>query len=261
VRIDHLSPSEQGLSWEVSEFALSGLAHPAPQCQPQTAQRCFVSGLKSRLSCYRDHIQVSLREQGLWSYRKTKEKDIMSDNKNHICSVTHAGSLDNRIRRWLQDPRKILGPYIKEGMIVLDMGCGPGFFSIELARLVGKSGKVIASDLQEGMLEIIRKKIQGTELYERIILHKCEKDKIGLSEHVDFVLAFYMLHEVPNQEEFFKEIKSTLKPNGQVFIVEPPFHVSKNAFEETIRKARDAGFMIVERPRLFLNKAVILQKG
>jgi ubiquinone/menaquinone biosynthesis C-methylase UbiE len=185
----------------------------------------------------------------------------VADKRNRVCPIAIAGSLDNRIRRWLQDPRKILRPYIKEGMTVLDVGCGPGFFSIELAQMVGKSGRVIASDLQEGMLQKLRNKIQGTELEERIILLKCEKNKIGLSENVDFVLAFYMLHEIPNQEQFFNEIESTLKPNGQVFIVEPPFHVSKNAFEETIRKARDAGFRSVERPSIFFNKAVILQKG
>ncbi len=185
----------------------------------------------------------------------------MNARKNRVCPVELAGSLDNRIRRWIQDPRKILGPYIKEGMTVLDFGCGPGFFSIEIAHMVGKSGRVIASDLQEGMLQKLRNKIQGTEFEERITLHKCEKNKIGLSEEVDFVLAFYMLHEIPNQGELFNEIKSILKPNGQVFIVEPPFHVSRKAFEETIKKAQDAGFTLIESPKVFFSKTVILRKG
>ena len=187
----------------------------------------------------------------------------MAGEKNRACSVKSAGFLDNRIRRWFQDPRKILGPYIKEGMTVLDVGCGPGFFSIELAQMVGKSGRVIASDMQEGMLRKLRDKIQGTELEERITLHRCEKNKLGLSESggIDFVLAFYLVHEIPNQEDFFNEIKSILKPNGQVFIVEPPFHTSKMAFEGTIRRALDEGFVAVDRPRIFPNKTVILQKG
>ncbi len=185
----------------------------------------------------------------------------MSDRNNRVCPVERAGSLDNRIRRWLQNPQKILRPYIEEGMTVLDLGCGPGFFSIDMAQMVGKSGRVIASDLQEGMLQKLRGKIHGTEFEDRITLHKCEENKIGVSENVDFVLAFYMVHEVPNQEEFFNEIKTILKPNGQVFIVEPPFHVSKTAFEETIRKARDAGFTDVERPKVLFSKAVILKKG
>jgi ubiquinone/menaquinone biosynthesis C-methylase UbiE len=185
----------------------------------------------------------------------------VQDRTKRVCPVKRAGSLDNGIRRWLQDPQKILGPHIKEGMTVLDLGCGPGFFSIAIAQMVGKSGRVIAADLQEGMLQKIRVKIQGTELEERITLHKCEENRIGLSGDVDFILAFYMVHEIPNQEEFFKEIKSLLKPNGHVFIVEPPFHVSTMAFEETIGKAQGAGFTTVERPKVRLSKTVILKKG
>ena len=185
----------------------------------------------------------------------------MAYEKNRVCPVTLAGGLDNRIRRWLQNPRKILGPYIKEGMTVLDVGCGPGFFSIDLARMVGKSGRVIASDLQEGMLQKLRDKIRGTELEERITLHRCAVNKIGVLEDVDFVLAFYMIHEIPNQEGFLNEIKSILKSDGQLFIVEPPFHVSKTAFEEMVKKAKDAGFTPVERPKVLFSKTVILKKG
>jgi len=180
--------------------------------------------------------------------------------KNRVCPVERAGSLDNRFRRWLQNPWKILGPFIKEGMTVLDLGCGPGFFSIDIAQMVGKSGRVIACDLQEGMLQKIRNKIHGTDLEKRIVLHQCQESEIGASEKVDFVLVFYMVHEVHNQEKFFNEIGATLKPNGQVLIVEPPFHVSKNAFEETIRTALGSGFEVVERPKVLFSKAVILQK-
>ncbi len=185
----------------------------------------------------------------------------MSDRNKRVCPVERAGSLDNRIRRWLQDPQKILGPYVEEGMTILDIDCGPGFFSIDMAQMVGKSGRVIASDLQEGMLQKLRDKIQGTQLEERITLHKCEENKIGLSENVDFILAFYMVHEIPNQNEFFNEIESILKPNGQIFIVEPPLHVSKTEFEETIRKAQQAGLTPVERPKVLFSKTVILKKG
>ncbi len=178
-----------------------------------------------------------------------------------LMPVEKADHLDTRFRRWLQNPRKILSPYIEEGMTVLDLGCGPGFFSIDIAKLVGKSGRVIAADLQEEMLQKLRDKIQGTEFEERITLHKSQKNRIDMSENVDLVLAFYMVHEVPNQEEFFNEIGSILKPNGQVLVVEPPFHVSKSAFEETIGKAGNAGFEPVEWPKVFLSKAVILKKA
>ena len=184
----------------------------------------------------------------------------MNDRKNRVCPVEKAGSLDNRIRRWLQNPQKILGPYIEEGMTVLDIGCGPGLFSIDMAQMVGNSGRVIAVDLQEGMLQKLRDKIQGTELDKRITVHKCEENKIGVSEEIDFVLLFYTVHEVPNKEALFIEIGTILKPNGQVLIVEPPFHVSKSAFEETIRKARDAGFTLVGRPKVLFSKTAVLKK-
>jgi FkbM family methyltransferase len=185
----------------------------------------------------------------------------VSDRKNRVCPVERAGSLDNRIRRWVQNPQKILGAYIEEGMTVLDIGCGPGFFSIDMAKMVGESGRVIAADLQEGMLEKLREKIKGTELEGRIRLHKCDEDKTGVSENVDFVLLFYVVHEVPNKKKFFNEIVNILKPNGQIFIIEPPFHVSKTAFEETVREAREAGLTEVERPQVFLSKTAILKKS
>ncbi len=185
----------------------------------------------------------------------------MNNRNNRVCPVEIAGFLDNKIRRWLQNPQIILGPYIEEGMTALDLGCGPGFFSIDMAKIVGKSGRVIASDLQEGMLEKLRDKIKGTELEERITLHNCEENKIGVLEKVDFILAFYMVHEVPDQDEFFNEIESLLKPDGQIFIVEPPFHVSKSAFEETIRKVRNAGFTLVEKPKVLFSKTAVLKKG
>lgn len=186
---------------------------------------------------------------------------IVNNANNRVFPVKRAGSLDNRFRRLLQVPHKILGPYIKKGMTVLDLGCGPGFFTIDMAQLVGKSGRVIASDLQEGMLQKLKGKIQGTDLEEIIKLHKCEKNKIGVTDNVDFVFAFYVVHEVSNQEELFIELGSMLRPDGRVFIVEPSFRVSKTAFNKTINKARDAGFTSVERPKVLLSKAVVLEKG
>jgi ubiquinone/menaquinone biosynthesis C-methylase UbiE len=125
------------------------------------------------------------------------EIETVNDRRKRVCPVGIAGHLDNRFRRWIQNPEKILGSYIKEGIIVLDLGCGPGFFSIDMAKMVGQSGRVIAADLQEGMLQKLRKKIHGTELEKRITLHKCDKNRIGLSEHVDFVLFFTWFMKSP----------------------------------------------------------------
>jgi ubiquinone/menaquinone biosynthesis C-methylase UbiE len=183
----------------------------------------------------------------------------MSNEKNkRICPVEYAGGLDNSIRRLLQNPEKILKPYIHEGMTVLDLGCGPGFFTIEIAKMLKDSGKVIAADLQEGMLEKVTKKIKGTELEQRILIHKCQEDRIGVTENMDFVLVFYMIHEVPDQDNLLRELKSILKPEGKIFIIEPKFHVSKKSFEEMINKIKDIGFEIIDRPKVFISRAALL---
>ena len=88
----------------------------------------------------------------------------MNKERNRVCPVELANSLDGRIRKWLQDPRKILSPYVDEGMTVLDIGCGPGFFSVEMAKMVGRNGKVGSADLQDGMLQKLSNKIRGTEV-------------------------------------------------------------------------------------------------
>lgn len=96
-------------------------------------------------------------------------------NNKRVCPVESAGSLDGRIRRFFQNPQKILEPYMREGMTILDLGCGPGFFSIAMAEMVGETGKVIAVDLQEGMLRRLKDKIKGTSIENRVKLHKCEE--------------------------------------------------------------------------------------
>ena len=182
----------------------------------------------------------------------------MTANKKRVCPVEYAGVLDFSLRKLIQNPRKILRPYISEGMTVLDIGCGPGFFTMEMAKIVGISGKVIAADLQEGMLRKLEDKIRNTEFQNIIQLHKCGEDKIGLSEKVDFVLVFYMLHEVPDQIRFFKEISTLLKPDAKIMIVEPLFHVSKNDFASLIESVRGLGFKLIDRPKIFFSRAIVI---
>jgi ubiquinone/menaquinone biosynthesis C-methylase UbiE len=186
----------------------------------------------------------------------------MPDERNRICPVELAGSLDGKIRRWLQNPQRILAPFVKEGMTVLDVGCGPGFFSVELAKLVGRTGKVISVDLQQGMLDRLRNKIRGTELEERITLVKCDTDGLHLSTKIDFGLAFYMVHEVPGKEPFFKALKTLLNETGQILIVEPKlFHVSREEFALTTSIAEAARFVVHRGPRLPLSWSAILMNA
>ena len=108
------------------------------------------------------------------------------------------------------------------------------------------------------MLEIVKNKIKGTELEERVILHRCEDDKIGVFDKFDFILAFYMVHEVPDQKKLFDELRSILKLNGKLYIIEPKFHVTKKMFKDMVGLLEDSGFQINERPKIFFSRAVLL---
>lgn len=174
--------------------------------------------------------------------------------EKHVCSHQHAPWLDNQFRKLIQSPKKVVGPYLKPGDTALDLGCGPGFFTIPMAELVGSSGLVIGVDLQKEMLERLNQKISAqrdASLAVRIVAHQCTQRSLGLEPNllVDFILACYMVHETPDQAEFFREIRSHLKSTGRLLVIEPPFHVTQETFGETIKTAEQTGFTLIERPK------------
>lgn len=180
------------------------------------------------------------------------------EKRPYVCPAELSGSLDNPIRKIFHKPEKILSGYIREGMTVLDLGCGPGYFTIEMARRVGDCGKVIAADLQQGMLDKLRKKISGTPSERIIELHKCAEDTLGISQKVDFVLASWMVHEVPDQDRLFRELKSILSPEGKILIIEPKIHVSLRSFNSMINLAENNGFIIIERPKVTISRSILM---
>jgi ubiquinone/menaquinone biosynthesis C-methylase UbiE len=180
---------------------------------------------------------------------------------HHICPWYMAYTFDNPLRRLLHDPSKILGPYVKPGMIALDLGCGMGFFSLGMARLVGDSGKVLAVDMQPQMLRIVERRARRKGLAERIETSLTNGDSLELVAQVDFALCFWMAHEVPNQDALFRNFFSALKPGGHLFLAEPGMgHVSGEEMERSVALAAEAGFVEVARPKVRISRAVVFKK-
>ncbi|MCG6538156.1 MAG: class I SAM-dependent methyltransferase [Syntrophales bacterium LBB04] len=180
-------------------------------------------------------------------------------NSISICPWWLGLILDNPIRRFIHNPEKILGGYIKSGQTVLDLGCGSGTFTISIARMVGETGKVIAVDVQEEMLQLVRKKAAKEGLESRIITLKSDANGLGVSDRVDFALAFYMVHEVPDVEAFLKGVASLLKREGRLLIVEPKLHVSAYSFKKTIMAAQQAGLKPIFEPKIWFSRSMLLQ--
>ena len=165
-------------------------------------------------------------------------------------------------RRWRQDPKGILSPHVREGMTVLEPGPGMGFFTLELARLVGPSGRVIAVDVQPRMLRALEKRAEKVGLRNRMDLRLTREGGLGVeyvNGNVDFALAFAVVHEVSDVPRFFREIRAALKPGGILLLSEPVKHVSERQFEETLALARAAGFTTGEAPEIRLSRSSLLR--
>jgi ubiquinone/menaquinone biosynthesis C-methylase UbiE len=175
-----------------------------------------------------------------------------------VCPWWLCYSFDNPLRRLFHDPERLLGPYVKTGMTVVDIGCGMGYFTIGLARLTGPEGKVIAVDLQQQMLDALGRRSRKAGMADRIVLHRCRKESLGVEDTADFALAFWMAHEVPDKSCFFGEILALLKPRGRFLLVEPKVHVTLKNFRQTAAVCRETGFRVLEEPRVSLSRAFLL---
>jgi 2-polyprenyl-3-methyl-5-hydroxy-6-metoxy-1,4-benzoquinol methylase len=183
---------------------------------------------------------------------------------HHVCPFWVGYLLASPLRKLLQNPGKILAPYVKPGMRVLDIGCAMGFFSLPMARLVGPNGRVICVDLQQKMLDALLRRARRGGLDARIEARLCGSDSVGITNlagQIDFALAFAVVHEIPDTSRLFADLHAALKPGGTVLVAEPRGRVRPPAFEESVATAAACGFERMESPKIGRSHAAVLQKG
>lgn len=178
-----------------------------------------------------------------------------------VCPWWLAWTFDNPLRKWLQDPQRILGGYVEAGMTVADIGCGMGYFSVPMAKMVGPSGKVIAVDLQATMLRCVAGRARRAGVEDRIEMVLASEDDIKISLPVDFVLAFWVVHEVKNVPRFFGQVAAVLKPQGKMLVAELDMHVTREQFDASLVQAESAGFVVTGTPHVRWSRAVVLAYG
>jgi ubiquinone/menaquinone biosynthesis C-methylase UbiE len=184
--------------------------------------------------------------------------------EHHVCPWYIGYLLANPLRKLYQDPVKLLDSYVKTGMTVLEVGPGMGFFSIPIARLVGEEGKVYSVDLQERMLQTLRKRAAKKNVQHVIEARRCSESSLevkDLSGRIDFALAFAVVHEIPDTQNLFREICNSLRQGGVLLVSEPRDHVSKESFEKYLSIAEHVGFTVSDRPVVRGSLAVVLKKA
>jgi len=182
---------------------------------------------------------------------------------HRVCPWWAGYLLASPLRRLVHDPAQLLGPYVFEGMTVLEPGPGMGFFTLELARRVGPRGRVIAIDVQPKMLEVLVRRARKAGLADRIEARPTRDDRLGVEDcrgQVDFALAFAMVHEVPQPRLLLAEIFSALKAGARLLLTEPVGHVTREEFEATLALAKELGFGLESRPAIRRSQAAVLIK-
>lgn len=170
---------------------------------------------------------------------------------DHVCPPFVARLLLNPLRRLVENPNRILGPFVGNGMLVLEPGCAMGFFTLPLARMVGIEGKVVAVDIQTEMLAVLERRARKKGLINRIDIREAGANSLGvtdLAESIDFCSVIHVAHEVPDRYRFFGEISHTLKPGARLLLVEPGWHVSEVDYQKSLSAADASGMRRIESP-------------
>ncbi len=109
---------------------------------------------------------------------------------------------------------------VKPGMTVCDMGCGNGYYTLELARLVGPEGKILAVDLQPEMLHLLSERAKEAQVENLELIENTPIDPKLPDGTVDLILLVDVYHEFAYPMHMLKAMRKSLKPQGRVALVE-----------------------------------------
>ena len=109
---------------------------------------------------------------------------------------------------------------LKEGMVVADVGCGNGYHSLMMAKLVGEKGKVLCVDIQQKMLDLLKRRAQKEGVKNFELIKGKYTDPMLPKGKVDLILLVDAYHEFTDPENMLKKMRDSLSEKGVIAIVE-----------------------------------------
>lgn len=136
-------------------------------------------------------------------------------------SVLWAPWLDRPERESEEQPTRAVDALrLKSGMVVADVGAGSGYYTVRLARAVGRAGQVYATDLQPGMLDLIRAKLTREKLGNVTLVQSTAEDPRLPDATFDMILMVDVYHELSGPQAFVARLKRALKADGRLVLIE-----------------------------------------
>jgi SAM-dependent methyltransferase len=162
------------------------------------------------------------------------------------CHAAFAWLVDNPVRRrYMAGILDRVG--IKAGECVLELGPGPGAFTVDAARRLGPQGKLIAIDIQPKMIALVEERVREDALANVEARVASAYDLPVADESVDRAFLVTVLPEIPDQMRALQELHRVLKPGGLLSITEEFYDPDYRFAFETIRRVEAAGFRLDQR--------------
>jgi ubiquinone/menaquinone biosynthesis C-methylase UbiE len=188
--------------------------------------------------------------------------DTLADEHQHphhpMPLEKYIGILEDAKRDDWQKPDEVIKALkLQDGQVVADIGSGSGYFTVRLAKMLAPAkGRVIALDVDEGMVNHLRQRLAKEQLKNVTVMHVPAHDPLLIDGSADVVFICNTYHHLEDREVYLRKVKKGLKPNGRVVIVDfykregipvgPP--MSMRLSEETVQKElQTAGLHVTEK--------------